>query len=137
MLRHFPPDQLVRLRPYFQSAVWPAGSTIFQEGDPGSHLFLVARGRASVHLMSKDRNIRLATFAAGSVFGELALLDKGPRSATVTVDEEMTTWALSEDNFKILQTKEPDIAIQILEALGQELSGRLRQANLTIHQLEA
>ena len=49
----------------------------------------------------------------------------------------MTTWALSEDNFKILQTKEPDIAIQILEALGQELSGRLRQANLTIHQLEA
>jgi CRP-like cAMP-binding protein len=86
--------------------------------------------------MSKDRNIRLATFAAGSMFGELALLDKGPRSATVTVDEEMTTWALSEDNFKILQTKEPDIAIQILEALGQELSGRLRQANLTIHQLE-
>jgi SulP family sulfate permease len=136
MLRHFPPDQLVRLRSYFQSAVWPAGSTIFQEGDPGSHLFLVARGRASVHLMSKDRNIRLATFAAGSVFGELALLDKGPRSATVTVDEEMTTWALSEDNFKILQTKEPDIAIQVLEALGQELSGRLRQANLTIHQLE-
>ena len=49
----------------------------FQEGDPGSHLFLVARGRASVHLMSKDRNIRLATFAAGSVFGELALWTRG------------------------------------------------------------
>jgi hypothetical protein len=45
MLRHFPPDQLVRLRPYFQSAVWPAGSTIFQEGDPVASIPSSARAR--------------------------------------------------------------------------------------------
>jgi SulP family sulfate permease len=137
LLRQFTLEQIARLRPYLQSAVWPAGSTIFNEGDPGSHLFLVTLGRASVRLMSNDHNIRLATFGPGSLFGELALLDQGPRSATVTADERVTTWALAEHSFKILEKQDPDIAMKILSALGRELSGRLRRANLTIHQLEA
>ncbi|HEX5507499.1 MAG TPA: SulP family inorganic anion transporter [Pseudolabrys sp.] len=136
LLRDFSADQIARLGAYVQRMEWPRDSTIFKEGDPGSHMFLVTRGRASVRLLSDDRNVRLATFAPGSVFGELALLDKGPRSATITADEDMTTWALSEKSFGALQTQHPDIAIQILSALGHELSRRLRQANLTIHQLE-
>jgi MFS superfamily sulfate permease-like transporter len=137
LLRQFTPAQIVRLRPYLQLEVWPAGSTIFNDGDPGSHLFLVAQGRASVRLLSADRNIRLATFGPGSLFGELALLDKGPRSATITADEDVVTWALAEQDFRELQFEEPEIAVNILSALGRELSGRLRQANMTIHQLEA
>ena len=137
LLRQFTPAQIARLRPYLQPEVWPAGSTIFNEGDPGSHLFLVAHGRASVRLLSADRNIRLATFGPGSLFGELALLDKGPRSATITADEDVVTWALAEQDFRELQAEDPEIAVSILSALGRELSGRLRQANMTIHQLEA
>jgi sulfate permease, SulP family len=137
LLRQFTLEQIARLRPYLQSAVWPAGSTIFNEGDPGSHLFMVTLGRASVRLMSNDHNIRLATFGPGSLFGELALLDQGPRSATVTADERVTTWALAEHSFKFLEKQDPDIAMKILSALGRELSGRLRRANLTIHQLES
>jgi CRP-like cAMP-binding protein len=87
--------------------------------------------------MSEGRNIRLATFAPGSVFGELALLDRGPRSATVTADDEVTPWALSGRTFDTLRRDEPDLAIQLLAALGRELGGRLRQANRTIHQLES
>jgi len=136
LLRDFTTDQLERLRPYLTRAVWLAGSTIVAQGDPGSHLFLVTRGRASVRLVSDSGAIRLATFAPGSVFGELALLDRGPRSATVTADDEVVTWALSARTFDMLRLAEPDLAIQILAALGRELSGRLRQANRTIHQLE-
>jgi sulfate permease, SulP family len=137
LLREFTPDQVARLRPYLECRQWPAGSTIFKEGDPGSHLFLVTRGHASVWLVTKDGDIRLATFAPGTVFGELAILDRGPRSATVTADDEVTTWALSVGGFGTLQAREPDLAIQILSALGRELSGHLRQANMTIYQLEA
>jgi len=88
--------------------------------------------------MSEGRNIRLATFAPDSVFGELALPDR-PRSSTVTVtaDEEVTPWALSGRTFDTLRRDEPDLAIQLLAALGRELGGRLRQANRTIHQLES
>jgi MFS superfamily sulfate permease-like transporter len=137
LLRELTPDQIARLRPYLERRDAQAGSTIFSEGDPGSHLFLVTRGRASVHLVSNDRDIRLATFAPGTVFGELAILDRGPRSATVTADDALTVFALGADDFRALQAKEPDIAVKILSALGRELSVRLRQANRTIHQLEA
>jgi len=68
---------------------WSAGEVIFRSGDPGSALYLVTRGRASVHIRHDDGDIRLVTFAAGAVFGELALLDRGPRSATVTAEEDM------------------------------------------------
>jgi sulfate permease, SulP family len=137
LLRDFTADQIARFGAYLERMQWPPGSTIFKEGDPGSHLFLVTRGHASVRLMTKDGDIRLATFAPGTAFGELAILDHGPRSATVSADDELTTWALSVDGFNTLQRREPDLAIRLLSALGRELSGHLRQANLTIHQLEA
>jgi sulfate permease, SulP family len=136
LLREFTSDQIERLRPYLECIHWPAGSTIFKEGDPGSHLFMVTRGHASVRLATKDSDIRLATFAPGAVFGELAILDHGPRSATVTADDEVTTWALSVGGFHALQSREPGLAIRILSALGRELCGHLRQANMTIQQLE-
>jgi len=136
LLRGFTSDQIARLRPHLERQIWEAGSTIFRQGDAGSHLFLVTRGRASVRLASEGGDIRLATFAPGTVFGELALLDRGPRSATVTADDEVTAFALSVEAFDALHTREPDLAILILSALGRELSGRLRQANRTIHQLE-
>lgn len=137
LLRGFTPEQTERLRPHLLRQVWPAGSTIFRQGDAGSHLFLVTRGRASVRLASDGGDIRLATFAPGTVFGELALFDQGPRSATVTADDEVTAFSLSVETFYTLRSKDPELTILILSALGRELSGRLRQANRTIHQLES
>ena len=72
----------------------------------------------------------------GSVFGELAILDRGPRSATVTADEAMVAFSLSGESFDALREAEPAVAIKLLSALGRELSVRLRSANLTIQQLE-
>ena len=137
LLRDFTADQIARLSPYLDRQEWAAGSTLFHEGDPGRHLFLLTRGRASARLLSGGGNIRLASFAPGTIFGELAILDGGPRSATVTADEALTIFALSADGFKTLQANEPDVAIRILSALGRELSHRLRQANMTINQLDA
>ena len=137
LLRDFTPDQINRLLLHLDRQEWAAGSSVFRQDDPGHHLFLVTRGRASARLLSADGGIRLATFAAGTVFGELALLDGGPRSATMTADDALTTFALSADSFKALQVREPDVALKILAALGREMSHRLRLANMTIHQLEA
>ena len=135
-LRDFSPDQITRFSRYLTRVRWNAGQVIFQEGDPGSDLFFVTRGRASVYLHSESGNIRLVTFAPGTVFGELAILDQGPRSASVIADEEVTAFGLSLSAFEALRRDEPDIAIKLLSALGRELSDRLRRANRTIHQLE-
>jgi MFS superfamily sulfate permease-like transporter len=136
LLRDLTSDQIERLRTWLQPVTWPAGHVVFRHSDPGSSLYLVTRGRASVHLRHDDEGIRLATFAAGAVFGELALLDRGPRSATVTVDEDLTGFGLSEASFNALCQEQPDIAIKLLSALGRELSVRIRYANMTILQLE-
>ena len=137
LLGDFTADQVERLRGWLEPVAWPAGHVIFRHGDPGSSLYLVTRGCASVHLRHDDGDIRLVTFAAGAVFGELALLDRGPRSATVTVDEELTGFGLSEASFSGLCQEQPDIAIKLLSALGRELSVRIRYANMTILQLES
>jgi anti-anti-sigma factor len=136
LLRDFTPDQVDRLRAALEPVEWPAGHVIFRRGDAGSSLYLVSSGRASVHLQHDDGDIRLVTFAAGAVFGELALLDRGPRSATVTVDEALKGFGLGEASFGALCRDEPEIAIKLLTALGRELSVRVRHANMTILQLE-
>ena len=137
LLRDLTSDQIERLRGSLQPVAWPAGHVVFRHGDPGSTLYLVTRGRASVHLRHDDEGIRLATFAAGAVFGELALLDRGLRSATLTVDEDLTGFGLSGTSFDELCQERPDIAIKLLSALGRELSVRIRYANMTILQLES
>jgi sulfate permease, SulP family len=137
LLRDFTAEQIERLQPRLEPVAWPAGHVVFRHGDPGSALYLVTSGRASVHLVHDDGDIRLVTFAAGAVFGELALLDRGPRSATITVDEDLTGFGLSEASFGELCQKQPDIAIRLLSALGRELSVRIRYANMTIQQLES
>jgi SulP family sulfate permease len=137
LLRDLTPDQIERLRGSLEPVAWPSGHVIFRHGDPGSTLYLVARGRASVHLRHDDDGIRLATFAAGAVFGELALLDRGLRSATVTVDDDLAGFGLSAASFDELCQKQPDIAIKLLSALGRELSVRIRYANMAIQQLES
>jgi SulP family sulfate permease len=136
LLREFSADQIERLRQRLEPVAWPKGHVIFRSGDPGSTLYLVTQGRASVHIVHDDGDIRLATFAAGAVVGELAWLDRGVRSATATVDEDLAGFALSSEAFDELSRKQPDIAIKLLSALGRELSTRIRYANLTIQQLD-
>src|SRR4051794_31512124 len=137
LFRDFTADQIERLRQWLEPVSWSAGDVIFRRGDPGSSLYLVTRGCASVHLAHDEEGIRLVSFAAGAVFGELALLDRGPRSATITADEDLIGFGLSESSFTALCQSQPDLAIKLLSALGRELSVRIRYANMTIQQLEA
>jgi sulfate permease, SulP family len=137
LLRDFTADQIERLRGWLEPVAWPAAHVIFRHGDPGSSLYLVTKGCASVHLQHNDGDIRLVTFAPGAVFGELAILDRGPRSASITADKDLAGFGLSEASFAMLCQQQPDIAIKLLSALGRELSVRVRYANMTILQLES
>ncbi|QDW36204.1 cyclic nucleotide-binding domain-containing protein [Bradyrhizobium sp. KBS0727] len=136
LVSDFTAGQIERLRSWLEPVAWSAGEVVFHSGDPGSSLYLVTQGRASVHILHDGGDIRLATFAPGAVFGELALLDRGPRSATITADEDLKAFGLSEASFAVLCQQQPDLAIKLLTALGRELSVRIRYANMTIQQLE-
>ena len=98
----------------------PAGTVIAREGEPGIGLFVVTEGSATVSIGgSKKGKIK-----PGEFFGEIALLDGGPRTATVTADTDVKLLGLTEWVFRGLVQQHPSIAIKTLQAMA----GRLRSA---------
>jgi len=118
--------------------VYERGDIVIKEGDTDRSLFMISKGTASVKvkLAGQDREKRLASFSPGAVFGEVALLDEEPRSATVTADEELVCYVLDDARFRALTDEHPSIAVRLLANLSRELSRRLRKANAMISQLE-
>ena len=118
--------------------IYAKGETVFREGDPGRQLFIIAKGEASVRIRppGATRDIRLVTFAPGTVFGEVALLDTEVRSASVQADEELVCYVLEHEVFQQLEADHPGIAVTLLRNLGRELSNRLRRANRVIYQMD-
>jgi sulfate permease, SulP family len=136
LLAKFDSKDLVAIESHLQRTSYRKGDTIFHEGQPGGEIFIVTKGTASAFLQTPNNAIRLATFAPGTVFGELAILDAGPRSATVVADEDLVCFVLTISKFTALMENHPNVAVRILAAIGRQLSRRLRIANRTIHQLE-
>jgi SulP family sulfate permease len=133
----FAPEDTSTITAYMKRKTFDQGAVVFREGDAGDEVLIVTKGTASAYLqIPGGANIRLATFAPGTVFGELAILDRGPRSASVIADGELVCYGLSRTDYALLAEKSPPAAIQLMAAIGRELSGRLRTANRTIHQLE-
>jgi len=104
------------------------GEVIFHLGDPGDALFIVISGAVKITLPSEtgDEAI-LATLRPGDFFGELALLDGAPRSATAAALEPTETLVLPRDRFRELIAAEPAIRDALLSALARELR------RLTLH----
>jgi CRP/FNR family transcriptional regulator, cyclic AMP receptor protein len=98
------------------------GEIIFHEGDPGDALFIVASGAIKIGIPSDagDEAI-LATVRPGDFFGELALLDGAPRSATATALERTETLVLPRERFRELVNGHPGIRDALLAALAAEL----------------
>ena len=104
----------------------PAGHTLFQAGDPGDSLFIVQHGE--IELFIKDtagQKIVLTTAEAGDMFGELAMLDTGPRTATALALTESAVLVLDRDDLVMLFQRKPEAALHMLAAL----SGLTRKAD--------
>jgi CRP-like cAMP-binding protein len=109
---------------YLHRTTYARGSVIFRQGDPGKDLFIVTRGRASARLRQPSgSDIRLATFAAGTFFGELAILDAGARSATVIADDDVGCCVLSEERFAALMRDAPLVASDCSRTSGASSAG--------------
>jgi sulfate permease, SulP family len=131
-------EQLEVLKPRLRRQAFDQGQRVFVEGAESKELYIIAHGSASVkiRLAGTEREARLVTFAPGTVFGEIALLDTEPRSATITADEPLVCYILTAADFEEIKNSHPAIAIMLLTNLGRELSNRLRRANRIVHQLE-
>ena len=104
----------------------PEGHTLFQAGDPGDSLFIVRSGE--IELFIKDtagQKIVLTTSEAGDMFGELAMLDTGPRTATALALTDSEVLVLDRGDLVLLFQRQPEAALHMLAAL----SGLTRKAD--------
>src|SRR6266852_8961679 len=106
-----------------QERKYSAGSTLMKQGDTGVGLYVITSGKVRVtRASSPDRaEEELDVVGAGSVLGEMALLDDLPRSATVTAVEDATALLLPVWEFRAILRNNPDIALHLLAALSRRL----------------
>src|SRR6185436_1813851 len=112
-------DDRVELAKVIDEAHVVAGESLFQAGDPGDSLFIVESGE--IELFIKDtagQKIVLATPSAGDMFGELAMLDSGPRTATAVALQDSDILVLDRDDLVLLFQKKPEAALHMLAALS-------------------
>jgi CRP/FNR family transcriptional regulator, cyclic AMP receptor protein len=95
----------------------PAGKVLVSEGAAGHEFYLIIEGQAIVRRGGR----RVAMLGPGQYFGELSLLDRGPRTATVVADSEMTLLVLGQREFSALLEEVPIVAHKLLETMARRL----------------
>jgi CRP/FNR family cyclic AMP-dependent transcriptional regulator len=100
-----------------------AGSVIFREGDEARELFVVKSGQVRIQIGNRT----VTELGADSIFGEMALIDNEPRSATAVAVTDVELVAVSEKQFLFLVSQTPYFALKVMRVLAQ----RLRVTNKT------
>ncbi len=121
-------DVLDRLAVYTRLTCHPARTVLFHKGDPGTSMMVVRRGRVRVCTHSEDgKELELALFQPGEMFGEIALLDGSPRTADAVTIDECELLVLDRRDFVPFLLNHPEAAVRMLEVLTQRLRRTTRQ----------
>ena len=100
------------------------GEAVFREGDASNTCYVVREGRArAIREHADGRQITLATFGPGNIFGELAMFDEERRSATVEAIDELEVLAILGSDMRRLMRDHADIAVKLAVALARRLRG--------------
>ena len=117
------PDDVVKIFSKGMTMRVTKGEAIFYKGTIGNQMYVVLAGTVGIY----DNKKVIATLATGDMFGEMALVNKEPRSATALALEDTRLFVLSESTFEKLMTKR--VAIQMLLNIVRTLSHRLKDSN--------
>jgi CRP/FNR family transcriptional regulator, cyclic AMP receptor protein len=109
--------ELARIASLVDEIEAPQGKTLTREGEPGWEFFVIAEGTATARCGGR----KVAEIGPGSFFGEMSLLDEGPRSATVTADTDMHLLVLTSRSFSSLIDEVPVVARRILRGMAERL----------------
>ncbi|MGE3313062.1 MAG: Crp/Fnr family transcriptional regulator [Limisphaerales bacterium] len=112
---------------HVRESVIPAGHMVVREGDPGRHLFFIDRGLVRIFKEGRGKERELARLGEGGFFGEMGILIRDGRSASVQAMAETKLLVMGYVAFEILADHQPLDYARLLENLARELVKRLRE----------
>ena len=125
--REFKRDQLDRLARHMDVYRYPTGSLLFQEGNRESSMGILVEGHISIDKNARSEGMQvLAKLGPGKSFGEMALIDGEPRSASAHALEDVLMLVLTADGLDSLCEDAPSLAIRLLRRISKMMSQRLR-----------
>lgn len=125
-------DQLQRLVSISHSEVHNTDDVIFSQGSPGDKMYVVTRGQVEIRFDDNKGGSQTELYLGeGQIFGEMALLDQGTRSASVIAIEDGTTvYGISSQDFMNLCKADTAIGYVMMRNMALDLSFKLRRKNL-------
>lgn len=108
-----------------------AGSTIFRAGEASKELYFLLSGRVTIIL----GHMRIVTFLAGNMFGDVAFVDGEPRSADAVCDTDCRVMVLSHETLEKIEAEAPELKGRVHVALALEIAARLRATDRMVREI--
>jgi CRP-like cAMP-binding protein len=121
------PSKLKLLAFTSERLTFGAGQELFHQGDVGDTAYIIINGEADVLVDTPTGELAVAKLTQNDLVGEIAILINVPRTATVRAASELTTLAISKDQFFRMIGEFPDMAVEIMRELAQRLERTTNQ----------
>jgi CRP-like cAMP-binding protein len=126
----FDEEELCILAKHMSYVQLNKGEFLFVEGDPGTFMGFVLFGLLEVFKTTeKGESVVIARLTKGSPIGEMALIDKSPRSASVQAKQPTTLVTLTEKGFDLLMEKSPQLGVKVIQKIARLLSLNMRRTS--------
>ncbi len=133
LFRQLSYQQLVRIMNIARTRALDVGQSVFREGDEGTELHVVLRGKVEL----SRGGVKIAEMAAGTHLGEMALIDASPHTVTATAIEASKIISIGRHDFYEILRKEPQLAVKLLWSFVRVLAERLRTTTVELSNARA
>ncbi|HET6488000.1 MAG TPA: cyclic nucleotide-binding domain-containing protein [Spirochaetia bacterium] len=138
-------ERLAKIHPYAKAVylekasddftrTYPKNTMIFSENEPGSELYIIQKGVVKITKIVEDNEVMLALLKAGDIFGEMALLENKPRSASALANEDCSLMAVNKGNFERMVQTQAQLITRLTTLLAERLWSLYRQLANTLIQ---
>ncbi len=123
LFRHLTYKEIIRVLNLTEVSDFAVGDTLLRENEPGDEFYIILRGKVRLH----KEGTFITELLAGSHLGEMALIDRTPRSVTATAEEDTRVLILRRNDFYEIIRKDPPLSVKLLWSFVQVLADRLRK----------
>lgn len=138
-------QKMAKLKPYANTSTlkpdtsqfvrqYPKDTMLFAEGESGPELYIIQKGSIRITKIVNENEVLLALLKSGDIFGEMALLENKPRSASAIINEDTVLMAINRANFKGMVIEQPKVISRLTSTLAERIWNLYRQLKNTLIQ---